>query len=71
MKGTSIVLTSSSLPSETLGNIKKTSRQSNIPIYQHSGNSISLGRLCSLSYPTSVVSLRNVSQDDVDTILNG
>jgi len=71
IKGTSIVLTSSSLPSETFDNIKKISSENNIPIYQYDGNSVLLGRLCSLSYPTSVVSLRNISQDDVDTIMNG
>jgi large subunit ribosomal protein L30e len=70
IKGTNVVLTSSSLPSDTLDKIKKLSSEGNIPIYSYNGNSVLLGRLCSLSYPTSVVSLRSVSQDDVDTIMN-
>jgi large subunit ribosomal protein L30e len=70
IKGTNLILYSNTLPAQTLDKIKKISESSNIPIYRHPGNSISLGRLCSLSYGTSMVSLKNVPEEDVNSILN-
>ena len=69
IKGTNLILYSNNLPVQTLDKIKKISEASNIPLYQHPGNSISLGRLCSLSYGTSMVSLKNVPEEEVNSIL--
>jgi large subunit ribosomal protein L30e len=69
IKGTSLILASSSLSTSIAGNIKKLSEESNIPIIQYPGNSVLLGRLCNLSYRTSVVSLKSISEDEVNSIL--
>lgn len=69
VKGTNLILTSSSLPISTLDKIKKISEEGNIPLYQYPGNSVLLGRLCNLSYRTSIISLKNVSEEDVNSIL--
>jgi large subunit ribosomal protein L30e len=70
IKGTNLILTSTSLPEHSLEKVTKLSEESNIPLYNFPGNSILLGRLCSLSYRTSIVSLKNVSEDEVNLILN-
>jgi large subunit ribosomal protein L30e len=70
IKGTNLILLSNSLPVSTLDKIKKLSEESNIPLYQYPGNSILLGRLCSLSYGASIVSLKNVSEEEISSILN-
>ncbi len=69
VKGTNLILTSSSLPISTFDKIKKISEEGNIPLYQYPGNSVLLGRLCNLSYRTSIISLKNVSEEDVNNIL--
>ncbi|MBA3750488.1 MAG: ribosomal L7Ae/L30e/S12e/Gadd45 family protein [Nitrosopumilus sp.] len=70
IKGTNLILTSTSLPGPSLDKVTRLSEESNIPLYNYPGNSILLGRLCSLSYRTSVVSLKNISEDEVNSILN-
>jgi large subunit ribosomal protein L30e len=69
IKGTKLIVLSNSLTTGIIENIKKTAEESNIPIYNYPGNSILLGRLCNLSFRTSVVSLRNISDEDVKAIM--
>ncbi len=69
IKGTKLIVLSNSLTTGIIDKIKKTAEESNIPIYNYPGNSILLGRLCNLSFRTSVVSLRNISDEDVNAIL--
>jgi large subunit ribosomal protein L30e len=69
MKGTNLILTSTSLSDDSLEKVKKLSEESNISLYNFPGNSTLLGRLCGLSYRTSIVSLKNVSEEDVNSIL--
>jgi large subunit ribosomal protein L30e len=70
IKGTNLILTSNSLPTLTAEKIKKLSEESNIPLIQYPGNSFLLGRLCNLSYRTSVVSIKSISENDIHSILN-
>ncbi|MDQ6723804.1 MAG: ribosomal L7Ae/L30e/S12e/Gadd45 family protein [Thermoproteota archaeon] len=70
IKGTNLILTSTSLPVSTSDKVKKLSEENNIPLYNYPGNSVLLGRLCSLSYRASIVSLKNISEEDRDSILN-
>ncbi len=70
IKGTNLLMISNSLSISTMDKIKKLSEESNIPLYHFPGNSVLLGRLCSLSYRTSIVSLKNISEEEVNSILN-
>jgi ribosomal protein L7Ae-like RNA K-turn-binding protein len=70
IKGTNLILTSTSVSGDYLDRVKKLSEESNIPLYNFSGNSTLLGRLCGLSYRTNMVSLKNVSEEDIKSILS-
>ena len=70
IKGTSLILASNSLSESTAEKIEKLSTENNIPIYRYPGNSVSLGRACNLNYRTSIISLKNISEDEVASILN-
>jgi large subunit ribosomal protein L30e len=70
IKGTSLILASGSLPESTADKIRKLSSENNIPLYKYPGNSVNLGRLCNLTYRTSIISLKNISEDEVASILN-
>ena len=70
IKGTNLILTSTSLPPNSLERVKKLSEEGNISLYSFPGNSTLLGRLCGLTYRTSMVSLKNVSEEDVKSILS-
>jgi len=70
IKGTSLILASNSLPGSTADKIKKISTENNIPLFNYPGNSVNLGRVCSLAYRTSIISLKNISEDEIASILN-
>jgi large subunit ribosomal protein L30e len=70
IKGTSLILASGSLPESTADKIKKISSENNIPLYKYPGNSVNLGRLCNLTYRTSIISLKNISENEIASILN-
>jgi large subunit ribosomal protein L30e len=50
--------------------LKKIAEESGIEVIKYSGNSVLLGRLCSVSYGTSVVSLKNVSDEEISELKN-
>jgi large subunit ribosomal protein L30e len=70
IKGTKLIVLSSSLPLDSEKQLKKMAEESGIEVIKYSGNSVLLGRLCSVSYGTSVVSLKNVSDEDISELKN-
>ena len=65
IKGTKLIVLSKTLTPEKEEKIKKSAEESDISVIHYPGNSVLLGRLCSLSYGTSVVSLKNVSDEEI------
>ncbi|MDQ2684296.1 MAG: ribosomal L7Ae/L30e/S12e/Gadd45 family protein [Thermoproteota archaeon] len=70
IKGTKLIIVSNSLPVESETKLKQIASESGIEVIRYSGNSVLLGRLCSVSYGTSVVSLKNVSEDEISELKN-
>ncbi len=68
IKGTKLIVLSTSLPNDSEMQLKKVAEESGIEIIEYSGNSALLGRLCSVSYGTSVVSLKNVSEEEISEL---
>ncbi|VFJ15060.1 ribosomal L7Ae/L30e/S12e/Gadd45 family protein [Candidatus Nitrosocosmicus franklandus] len=68
IKGTKLIVLSSSLPHDSETRLKKVAEENNIEVIKYSGNSVLLGRLCSVSYGTSVVSLKNVSEEEISEL---
>jgi len=68
IKGTKLIVLSSSLPQDSEIQLKKVAEESGIEVIEYSGNSALLGRLCSVSYGTSVVSLKNVSEEEISEL---
>lgn len=68
IKGTRLLVVSKSLPEDSLEKLRKIAEESKVDIINYPGNSVSLGRLCSLSYGTSVVSLKNVTDEEINEI---
>jgi large subunit ribosomal protein L30e len=50
--------------------IKKSAEEGDISVVHYPGNSVLLGRLCSLSYGTSVVSLKNVTDEEIKDLIS-
>jgi len=70
IKGTKLIVLSSSLPPDSELQLMKIAEESGIEVIKYPGNSVLLGRLCSVSYGTSVVSLKNVSDEEISQLKN-
>jgi large subunit ribosomal protein L30e len=70
IKGTKLIVVSNSLPLESETKLKEIAAEGGIEVIHYSGNSVLLGRLCSVSYGTSVVSLKNVSDEEISELKN-
>lgn len=70
IKGTKLIILSKTLTPEKEEKIKKSAVESDISVISYPGNSVLLGRLCSLAYGTSVVSLKNVSDEEVKELIS-
>jgi len=70
IKGTKLLIVSKSLPKDSEEKLRKIAEDGKVAIIDYPGNSISLGRLCSLSYGTSVVSLKNVTDEEINEIIS-
>ena len=68
IKGTKLIVLSNSLPMDSEIQLMKIAEESGIEVIKYSGNSVLLGRLCSVSYGTSVVSLKNVSDEEISEL---
>lgn len=68
IKGTKLLVISKSLSEESEEKLRKIAEESKIVLIGYPGNSVSLGRLCSLSYGASVVSLKNVTDEEIKEI---
>ena len=70
IKGTKLIILSKTLTPEKEEKIKKSAVESAISVISYPVNSVLLGRLCSLSYGTSVVSLKNVSDEELKELIS-
>ncbi|HET6590764.1 MAG: ribosomal L7Ae/L30e/S12e/Gadd45 family protein [Candidatus Nitrosocosmicus sp.] len=68
IKGTKLLVISKSLPEDSEEKLRRIAEEGKVTVINYPGNSVSLGRLCSLSYGTSVVSLKNVTDEEINDI---
>lgn len=68
IKGTRLLVLSKSLSSESEEKLRKIAEEGNIPIIGYPGNSVTLGRLCNLSYGTSVISLKSITDEEIKEV---
>ena len=70
IKGTNFIVFQYFDPFKPEEKIKKLSEESATSVISYPGNSLLLGRLCSLSYGASVVSLKNVPEEEVKELIS-
>jgi ribosomal protein L30E len=69
IKGSKLIIVSTSLKDTDKQSLEKSSKEYKVPIYYYSDNSIKLGRLFNRPYRISTVSLKSVSEEEVNALL--
>ena len=69
IKGSKLIIVSSSLNDADEEFLEKTSKDHKVPIYHYNDNSIKLGKLFNRPYRISAVAIKAVSEDDINALL--
>ncbi|MGE0242498.1 MAG: ribosomal L7Ae/L30e/S12e/Gadd45 family protein [Nitrososphaeraceae archaeon] len=69
IKGSKLIIVSSSLNNADRQLLEKSSEDHKVPIYHYNDNSIKLGKLFNRPYRISAVALKAVSEDDINALL--
>ena len=69
IKNSKLVILSDSVPKNKLQKIHETAKNSKISILNFKGSSVALGRLCGTQFRISAISLKNLSETNLKSIL--
>jgi ribosomal protein L30E len=69
VKGSKLIIVSTSLTNTDKQFIEKHCNELKVPIYYYSDNSIKLGRLFNRPYRISTVALKSIADEDVNALL--
>ena len=69
IKDSKLVIISKSVPTLSVKKIEKTAQDNNVPLVHFNDTSLTLGKLCGLSFRVSAISLSAVSTTNVQAIL--
>ena len=69
LKSSKIIILSESVPQNILQKILETAKNSKVPTLNFKGSSVALGRLCGTQFRISAISLKNLSETNLKSIL--
>lgn len=69
LKSSKIIILSESVPQNILRKILETAKNSKVPTLNFKGSSVALGRLCGTQFRISAISLKNLSETNLKSIL--
>lgn len=69
LKNSKLIILSESVPQNILQKILETAKNSKVPTLNFKGSSVTLGRLCGTQFRISAISLKNLSETNLKSIL--
>jgi large subunit ribosomal protein L30e len=70
VKGSKLIILSSSIEAENRVKIEEQAKSSNVPIYKFDGNSFKLGKLCNKPFRISIIALKAGTDAQINSILS-
>ncbi|HLA22454.1 MAG TPA: ribosomal L7Ae/L30e/S12e/Gadd45 family protein [Nitrosopumilaceae archaeon] len=69
LKNSKLIILSESVPQKILQKILETAKNSKVPTLNFKGSSVALGRLCGTQFRISAISLKNLNETNLKSIL--
>ncbi|NWG09562.1 MAG: ribosomal L7Ae/L30e/S12e/Gadd45 family protein [Nitrososphaerales archaeon] len=69
VKGSKIVIYSSSLSEEKISNVVKECKSLEVPLMKFEGTSVDLGRICGRLYPISAMAIKSPGEGDLSLLI--
>jgi len=69
IKNCKLVVISQSVPTNKAEKIEENAKKENVPTIHFEGSSVSLGKLCGLQFRVSTISLKSLSNTNIQAIL--
>ncbi|MGB9660042.1 MAG: 50S ribosomal protein L30e [Nitrososphaerales archaeon] len=69
IRGSKIIIYSSSLPKDWVSEVVKTCKSLSIPFIEFKGTSIDLGRICGKPFPMSAIAIKSPGEVDLSPLI--
>ncbi|MCP8315204.1 MAG: 50S ribosomal protein L30e [archaeon] len=71
IKGSKIMIYSSSLPKNWISEVVNTCKSLSIPFIEFKGTSVELGRICGRPFPVSAIAIKSPGEGDISSLIGG
>ena len=69
IKGSKLIIVSKSIDLEDMKKLKEQSESANVAVYEYSGTSVQLGKLCNKPFRISAIAIRSGAADEISAIV--
>ncbi|MFL6497790.1 MAG: ribosomal L7Ae/L30e/S12e/Gadd45 family protein [Nitrososphaera sp.] len=70
VKGSKLIIVSKSLESEYRQKLEEQAKSTNVAIYEYSGTSVQLGKLCNKPFRVSAIAIKSGTADEISAIIS-
>lgn len=71
IKGSKVIIYSSSLPENWIPEVRNTCKSLSIPFIEFKGTSVDLGRVCGKRFPVSTIAIKFPGESDISPLTGG
>jgi len=71
IKGSKVIIYSSSLPKDWISEVVNTCKSLSIPFIEFKGTPEDLGRICGRPFPVSAISIKSPGEGDISSLTGG
>jgi len=71
VKGSKLIIVSKSIDPQDEKKLKDQAKSGNIPVYEYTGTSVQLGKLCNKPFRITAIAIKSGTSDEISTIVSG
>jgi large subunit ribosomal protein L30e len=70
VKGSKLIIVSKSTDPEYRKKLEEQAKSANVPVYEYSGTSVQLGKLCNKPYRITTITIKSGTADEISAVVS-
>jgi large subunit ribosomal protein L30e len=70
IKGSKLIIVSKSIDSKDMKKLKEQTESANVGVYEYSGTSVQLGKLCNKPFRITAIAIKSGTADEISAIMS-
>jgi large subunit ribosomal protein L30e len=70
VKGSKLIIVSKSIDPDDRKKLEEQAKSTNVAIYEYSGNSVQLGKLCNKPFRITTIAIKSVTPEEISAIVS-